>query len=144
VRHLLGAWELVTPCQRIYQAIVPVVEIASGPGSYVGVTLIGAARRQFRPWRTPAVSAKKDLEANSFSRNLVKRTPKAADGEIVAKRAKAYAEMEPHLCDVLRMGEIAVRLFDSPDQGQFVFAVTHLGDMLQDLRKRYYALDLLP
>lgn len=60
------------------------------------------------------------------------------------KRAKAYAEMEPHLCDVARMGEIAAMLFDSPDQGQFVFAVTHLGDMLQDLRKRYYALDFLP
>jgi hypothetical protein len=39
------------------------------------------------------------------------------------------------------MGEIASMLFDSPDQGQFVFAVTHLEDMLQDLRKRYYALD---
>ena len=73
-----------------------------------------------------------------------KATPrklKAADGEILAQRAKAYADMEPHLCDVVRMGEIASMLFDSPDQGQFVFAVTHLEDMLQDLRQRYYALD---
>jgi beta-galactosidase GanA len=61
--------------------------------------------------------------------------------DIEAKRAKAYSDMESHLCDVVRMGEIASMLFDSPDQGQFVFAVTHLEDMLQDLRKRYYALD---
>jgi hypothetical protein len=47
--------------------------------------------------------------------------------------------MEPHLCDVVRMGEIAMTLFDSPDQGLFVFAVGHLEEMLQDLRKRYYA-----
>jgi hypothetical protein len=57
-----------------------------------------------------------------------KVAPKAADGEIEAKRAKAYAEIEPHLCNVVRMGEIASMLFDSPDQGQFVFAVTHLED----------------
>jgi hypothetical protein len=69
-----------------------------------------------------------------------KRTAKAAS-DIDAKRAKAYADMEPHLCDVVRMGEIASMLFDDPDQGRFVFAVTHLEDMLQDLRKRYYALD---
>jgi hypothetical protein len=61
--------------------------------------------------------------------------------DIEAKRAKAYSDMESHLCDVVRMGEIAAMLFDSPDQGQFVFAVTHLEDMLQDLRKHYYALD---
>ena len=66
-------------------------------------------------------------------------TSKAADGKIAAKRAKAYSDMEPHLCDVVRMGEIAMTLFDSPDQGLFVFAVGHLEEMLQDLRKRYYA-----
>jgi hypothetical protein len=58
---------------------------------------------------------------------------------LTEKRANAYADMEPHLCDVVRMGEIAMMLFDSPDQGLFVFAVGHLEEMLQDLRKRYYA-----
>jgi hypothetical protein len=37
------------------------------------------------------------------------------------------------------VGEIASMLFDNPDQGLFIFAVTHPDDMLQDLRKRYYA-----
>jgi hypothetical protein len=56
-----------------------------------------------------------------------------------AKRARAYAEMEPHLCDIVRMGEIAFMLFDDPDQGRFIFAVTHLDDMLRAFRTRYYA-----
>jgi hypothetical protein len=64
---------------------------------------------------------------------------KASDCEIVEKRAKAYADMEPHLCDVVRMGEIATSLFDCSDQGLFVFAVGHLEEMLLELRKRYYA-----
>jgi hypothetical protein len=34
--------------------------------------------------------------------------------------------MEPHLCDVVRIGEIASMLFDNPDEGLFVFAATHL------------------
>jgi hypothetical protein len=58
---------------------------------------------------------------------------------IDAKRAKAYADMEPHLCDVVRMGEIASMLFDDPDKGRFIFAVTHLDNMLREFRARYYA-----
>ena len=73
-----------------------------------------------------------------------KPTPKAADGEIAKKRAKAYSDMEPHLCDVVRMGEIATSLFDCSDQGLFVFAVEHLEEMLQDFRRRYYASDFHP
>jgi hypothetical protein len=65
--------------------------------------------------------------------------PNAADGEIAKKRANAYSDIEPHLCDVVRMGEIAMMLFDNPDQGLFVFAVGHLEEMLQDLRTHYYA-----
>jgi hypothetical protein len=74
-------------------------------------------------------------------KKLTPRKPKPTDGEIAAQRAKAYAYMEPHLCDVVRMGEIASMLFDDPDQGLFVFAVTHLEDMLLELRQRYYAMD---
>ena len=66
-----------------------------------------------------------------------KRAPKAA--ELAEKRANAYSDMEPHLCDIVRMGEIAMMLFDNPDQGLFVFAVGHLEEMLQDLRTHYYA-----
>jgi hypothetical protein len=64
---------------------------------------------------------------------------KKQTADIDAKRSKAYGDMEPHLCDVVRMGEIAASLFDCSDQGLFVFAVGHLEQMLLELRKRYYA-----
>jgi hypothetical protein len=46
-----------------------------------------------------------------------KRTAKAAGEDIDARRAKAYAEMEPHLGDVVRMGQIASMLFDKTMRG---------------------------
>ena len=51
--------------------------------------------------------------------------------------------MEPHLCDLARMGEIAAMMFDK-DEGLFIFATTHLDDMLQAFRARYYAMDFKP
>ena len=68
-----------------------------------------------------------------------KAASKTTGRENEAKRAQAYRDMEPHLCDVVRMGEIATSLFDCSDQGLFVFAVGHLEEMLLELRKRYYA-----
>jgi hypothetical protein len=35
---------------------------------------------------------------------------------VMAKRAKAYFGMEPHVCDLVKMGTIAVQLFDDPDR----------------------------
>jgi len=69
---------------------------------------------------------------------VVHRKPKATD--LAAHRAKAYADMESHLGDVVRMGEIAAMMFDK-DQALFVFAATHLDEMLQEFRRRYYAMD---
>ena len=45
--------------------------------------------------------------------------------------------MESHLGDVVRMGEIAAMMFDK-DEGLFVFATTHLDEMLQEFRRPYY------
>jgi hypothetical protein len=73
-----------------------------------------------------------------------KRATKAADAEIEAKRGKAYADMEPDLCDCVRMGRIADQLFDNPDRDLYHFAVHRLADMLEQLRARYYALDFPP
>jgi hypothetical protein len=70
-----------------------------------------------------------------------KPTPKAADGEIVEKRAKAYADMENSVCEIARMGELALDCFDDPDRGKFVFAVGHLEWMLRRFRDRYYAME---
>jgi hypothetical protein len=70
-----------------------------------------------------------------------KRTPKAIDGEITARRAKAYADLEPHLRAVVNMGTIASNLFDCTDKWLYDFAVHYLAEMLNDLKARYYALD---
>lgn len=48
--------------------------------------------------------------------------------------------MESHLGDVVRMGEIAAMMFDE-DKALFVFAATHLDEMLQEFRRCYYAMD---
>jgi hypothetical protein len=69
-----------------------------------------------------------------------KLTPKAADSQIAEKRARAYSDMEPHLCDLVSMGKIAMDQFDK-DKGLFVFAVGKLEEMLNDLKARCYALD---
>jgi hypothetical protein len=72
-----------------------------------------------------------------------KRTTKAADVEIAARRAKAYADMEPHLCDLVSMGTIAMDQFDK-DDGLFIFAVGKLEEMLNEFRQRYYAVEFPP
>jgi hypothetical protein len=44
--------------------------------------------------------------------------------------------MEPYLCNVVSIGRIAAQLFDDEDQGLFIFATSHLDDMLRELRAR--------
>ena len=66
------------------------------------------------------------------------RSTKTAVGEIVEKRAKAYAEIEPHLCAVVNLGTIASNLFDCTDRGP-----SPRGDA-GHLKARYYALDFQP
>jgi hypothetical protein len=66
------------------------------------------------------------------------RKPKATDGEIAKKRAKAYSDMESHVCDLVSMGTIAMDQFDK-NEDLFIFAVGKLEDMLNEFRSRCYA-----
>jgi hypothetical protein len=61
---------------------------------------------------------------------------------VTAKRAKAYHDMEPHVCDLARAAELAMEIFDRPDL--FLFAVNQLDDMVQRFRARYYAVEFPP
>jgi hypothetical protein len=54
--------------------------------------------------------------------------------DIEAKQAKAYFDMEPHICDVVKMGTIAAQLFDDPDRELCDFAVHRLSEMLDELK----------
>jgi hypothetical protein len=68
-----------------------------------------------------------------------KRSTKPADGEIAAKRAKAYLEMEPHLCSVVNMIDIAVLCANSNHHFLTEFMVCRLSEALQSLKANYYA-----
>jgi hypothetical protein len=57
-----------------------------------------------------------------------KTDPAAAE----AKRAKAYADMESHVCDLVSMGTIAMDQFDK-DKGLFIFAVGGLRSAPRNL-----------
>ena len=61
------------------------------------------------------------------------------DGDIKSERAKAYFDIEPHLCDCVKMGRIADQLCMDPDRDLYDFAVHRLAEMLEDLMVRYYA-----
>ena len=87
-----------------------------------------------------AVLAGKAVRSKSVKKkNLVKKhTTKTADREIAEKRANAYSDMEPHVCDLVSMGTLAMDQFDK-DQGLFIFAVRKLEDMLIEFKTHYYA-----
>jgi hypothetical protein len=83
--------------------------------------------------------------AKTAKKKVARKTaPKSAEPAIEAKRAEAYADLEPYLCEVVNMGTIASNLFDCTDKGLYDFAVHHLEEMLDDLKARYYALDFRP
>jgi hypothetical protein len=82
----------------------------------------------------------KAKRVHSTPRRTASKSPKPADADR-HKATKAYGELEPYLCEVVRMGEIASMLFANPDEGLFVFAATHLEEMLLELRRRCYAMD---
>ena len=58
-----------------------------------------------------------------------------------AKQARAYSNMEPHIGNIVRMGQIASMLFDNPDEGLLIIAVPQLEDLLLEFRRHYYAED---
>jgi hypothetical protein len=57
---------------------------------------------------------------------------------LIEKRAKAYADMEWHVCDLVSMGTLAMDQFDK-EKGLFIFAVSKLEDMLNKFKAHYYA-----
>jgi hypothetical protein len=64
-------------------------------------------------------------------------TTSAKIDPVTAKRAKAYRDMEPHVCDLARAAELA--MLASDDESLFLFAVEQFETMVQRFRERYYA-----
>jgi hypothetical protein len=61
----------------------------------------------------------------------------SAPDPVMARRAKAYSEMENSVCDLARGAELAMTVFDN--DRLFLFAVGQLDFMVQRFRDRYYA-----
>ena len=61
---------------------------------------------------------------------------------IDAKRAKAYHDMESHVCDLSRAATLAMVVFDQDDL--FLFAVEQFDAMAQRFRAHYYAEEFKP
>jgi hypothetical protein len=59
-----------------------------------------------------------------------------------ANRAKAYRDMEPHVCDLAHAATLAMEVFDQSEL--FLFAVTQLDEMVQRFRQHYYAEEFKP
>jgi hypothetical protein len=68
----------------------------------------------------------------------VQKTPEG-ECDLTEERFSAYSDLEPHICDVVNMGRIAVELWDGPNRELYDFAVHEVWEMLEDLRKLYYA-----
>ena len=66
------------------------------------------------------------------------RTEKAAaEQATIEKRAKAYFDMEGHVCDLANAAKLAMVVFDNNEL--FLFAVDQLDTMAQRFRANYYA-----
>ena len=59
-----------------------------------------------------------------------------------ARRAKAYGDMESHVCDLARAATLAMVVFDQDDL--FLFAVEQFDAMAQRFRANYYAEEFPP
>jgi hypothetical protein len=70
-----------------------------------------------------------------------KRSTKAADGEIVAKRAVAYLGMEPNLRDCEKLARLAGRLSLDHDRDLYGYVVHQAAEKMEKLVADYYALD---
>src|SRR5260370_14269860 len=89
-----------------------------------------AAKTRARNTRFRAAAAK--------ARSEVALSEKA----LLEARSKAYHDMEPYVCDLSYAATIAMEISDMPEL--FLFAVSHLEDLVQRFRTNYYAKRFLP
>ena len=52
--------------------------------------------------------------------------------------AHAFLELEPDICDLVRMAELVDLADDSRDSGLLTFAVGQFRKMAEDLKRKYY------
>jgi hypothetical protein len=55
-----------------------------------------------------------------------------------ATLARAYRELEPEICDVVRAAELASLAEDQEDSGLLTFAIEQFLRLAEELKQRYY------
>jgi hypothetical protein len=92
-----------------------------------------------------AKKAAKTRAKNARFRANVTKTIEArqqAEQATIEKRAKAYFDMEGHVCDLANAAKLAMAVFHNQDL--FLFAVDQFDTMAQRFRANYYALEFPP
>ncbi len=89
--------------------------------------------------KAPAMA--KTAHARHLSGAQAKQKPAKID-PVTEKRAKAYSDMESHVCDLARAASLAMAVFE--DAELFLFAVGQLDAMTERFRARYYAAEFPP
>jgi hypothetical protein len=64
--------------------------------------------------------------------------PPITETEIDKLHSQAFCDLEPEICDCVRMSGIAAQLIMNNDEAA-PFAVAHLYEMLRRFRQEYYA-----
>ncbi len=89
--------------------------------------------------RKPQIKMLKTRAKNARFRAAKAKARSAEVDPVMARRAEAYRDMEPHVCDLVKMGTIAFQLFDDPNRELYDFAVCRLSEMLYQFKAQYYA-----
>jgi hypothetical protein len=86
----------------------------------------------------PSAVSRGGVMAKASKKKKALPTKKQNDATNAKTSRRVSQHGAPRLC---AWGQIASMLFDDPDEGLFIFAVTHLEEMLEQFRKHYYAED---
>ena len=105
------------------------------------------AERKFAPCR---IAPRPKKAAKTRARNARARAIKAkaraeaalSEKALLDARAKAYSDMEPHVCNLARGASLAMAVFE--DAELFLFAVEQLETMTERFRANYYANEFPP
>ena len=87
-----------------------------------------------------AEKAAKTRAKNARFRSKMAKTIEArqqAEQATIEQRAKAYFDMEGHVCDLANAAKLAMVVLDNKDL--FLYAVDQLDTMAQRFRANYYA-----
>jgi hypothetical protein len=143
-RRRFGTWEgaIMTPENKTPRLRIVAGTERPAEGTESNAAKIEAVRTRSRNFDGKPRKVRSDAgipKKRGRPRGVYHKPVAPSADEIEAKRARAYADMEPLLCDCVKTGRIADQLFDNPDRELYDFVVHRLVQMLEDLKAGYDA-----